>query len=137
MEEGFLIGEAEPAPHSRGEVFSLNVASEERGLSGRDPTVHQAEEVILQDQGIDLLGSRVKHGGRLQSVEICLPPVDRVAEVRDEILDLALGVMEREGQVFKALPSDEVGTDAVEHHGSTEALLGRFVRFGDPLEGSA
>jgi len=60
-----------------------------------------------------------------------------VAEVFNEILDLALGVMEREGEVIEALPPDEVGTDAVEHHGGTEALLGRLVRFGDPLEGSA
>ena len=45
--------------------------------------------------------------------------------------------MEREGQVFEALPPDEVGTDAVEHHGGTEALLGRLIRFNDPLEGSA
>jgi len=60
-----------------------------------------------------------------------------VAEVRDEVLDLALGVMEREGEVFEALLPDEVGTDAVEHHGGTEALLGRLVRFSDPLEGSA
>ena len=86
---------------------------------------------------IDLLGSRVKHGGRLQSLKIRLPPVDRVAEVRNEILDLAFSVMEREGQVLKALPTDEVGTDAVEHHGGTEALLGRLVGFGDPLKCSA
>ena len=66
-----------------------------------------------------------------------LPPVDRVAEVRNEILDLAFGIMERESQVFEALPPDEVGTDAVEHHGRTEALLERLVRFGDPLKGSA
>ena len=66
-----------------------------------------------------------------------LPPVDRVAEVRNEILDLAFGIMEREGEVFEAIPPDEVGTDAVEHHGGTEPLLGRLVRFGDPLEGSA
>ena len=64
-----LTAETEPAPHSRPEVFSLNVAGEERGLLGGNPTIHQAEEVIFKDQGIDLLGSRVKHGGRLQSVE--------------------------------------------------------------------
>jgi hypothetical protein len=45
--------------------------------------------------------------------------------------------MEREGEVFKTLPPDEVGTDAVKHHGGAETLLGRLVRFGDPLEGSA
>ena len=66
-----------------------------------------------------------------------LPPVDRVAEVRNEILDLAFGIMERESQVFETLPPDEVGTDAVEHHGHTEAFLGGLVRFGDPLKGSA
>jgi len=135
-----MIGETEPAPHSRREVFSLRIikaACEERGLSGRNPTVHPAEEVILQDQEIDLLGSRVNHGGRLQSVGIRLVPVDCVAEVHDELLDLALGVVERKGEVFEALPTNEVGTDAVEHHSGTEALLGRLVRFGDPLEGSA
>jgi len=137
VEESFLIGEAEPAPHSRGEVFSLKVASEERRLIGGNPSIHQAEEVIFKDQFIDLLGSRVNHGARLQFLGIRLPPVDRVAEVFNEILDLALGVMEREGEVFKTLPPDEVGTDAVENHGGAEALLGRLVRFGDPLEGSA
>jgi hypothetical protein len=40
VEESFLIGETEPAPHSRLEVFSLKVASEERGLLGRNTTVH-------------------------------------------------------------------------------------------------
>jgi hypothetical protein len=35
----------------------------------------------------------VNHGARLQFVGIRLPPVDRVAEVHNEILDLALGVM--------------------------------------------
>jgi hypothetical protein len=137
VEEGFLFGESEPAPHSRREVFSLKVASEERCLPSGNPTVHQAEEVIFKDQGIDLLGSRVNHGGRLRFVEIRLPPVDLMAEVLNEILDLALSVMEREGEVFEALPPNEVGTDAVEHHGGTEALLGRLVRFSDPLEGSA
>ena len=57
VEEGILIGEAEPAVHSRGEVFSLNVASEQRSLSGCNTTIHQAEEVILKDQVIDLLGA--------------------------------------------------------------------------------
>jgi hypothetical protein len=137
VEEGFLIGEAELAPHSRREVFSLKVAGEERGLPGGKPTVHQVEEVIFKDQGIDLLGSRVNHGGRLRFVEIRLPPVDLMAEVLNEILDLALSVMEREGEVFEALPPDQVGTDAVENHSGTKALLGRLVRFGDPLEGSA
>ena len=66
-----------------------------------------------------------------------LPPVDRVAEVRNEILDLAFGVMEREGQVFETLPPDEIRTHAVERHGRTEALLGRLACFGDPLKGSA
>ena len=70
VDESFLSGEAEPAPHSRREVFSLNVASEERSLSGRNPTVHQTEEVILKDQVIDLLGSRVSHGDGVQSVGI-------------------------------------------------------------------
>ena len=79
----------------------------------------------------------MNHGAGLQSVEIRLPPVDRVAEVLNEILDLAFGVMEREREVFEAIPPDEVGTDAVEDHGGTEALLGRLVRFSDPLEGSA
>lgn len=137
VEESFLIGEAEPAPHSRGEVFSLKVASEERRLIGGNPSIHQAEEVIFKDQFIDLLRSRVNHCVRLQFVRIRLPPVDRVAEVFNEILDLALGVMEREGEVFKTLPPDEVGTDAVKHHSGAEALLGGFVCFSDPLEGSA
>ena len=66
-----------------------------------------------------------------------LPPVDRVAEVRNEILDLALGVMERERKVFEALPPDEIRTHAVKRHDRTEALLGRLACFGDPLEGSA
>jgi len=70
VEEGFLFGETEPAPHSRREVFSLKVASEERCLPGGNPTVYQAEEVIFKDQGIDLLGSRVSHGGGVQSVEL-------------------------------------------------------------------
>ena len=135
-----MLGETEPAPHSRREVFSLRVievAGKERCLSGGNPAVHQTEEVILQDQGIELLRSRVNHGGRVQCEGIRLPPVDRVAEVHDELLDLALGVMEREGEVFEAFPANEVRTDAVEHHGGTEAFLGRLVRLGDPLEGSA
>jgi hypothetical protein len=40
VEEGFLFCETEPAPHSRREVFSLKVASEERGLLVRNTTVH-------------------------------------------------------------------------------------------------
>jgi len=105
VDESFPIGEAEPAPHSRREVFSLKIAGEEHGLLGGNPTVHQVEEVIFKDQVIDLLGSRVNHGARLRFVEIRLPPVDRVAEVLNEIVDIALGVMEREGQIFEASPS--------------------------------
>ena len=134
-----MVGETEPAPHSRREVFSLRaikVAGEERGLLGRNPPVNLAEKVILQNQGVDLFGGQVNHGGRVRGWGIRLPPVNGVAEVEDQFLDLALGVVEGEGQVLEAFLADKVGTDAVEHHGGTESFFGRILRFGDPLEGS-